>query len=145
MSQLRRLTHARCLDRDIRRLSLAAFGEFVVWIKARHRFGISDAQSDVHRDFGFLNHAGKVPRSAEFVRRLMIALVLELIEQLFPRFRRLAQQIFSLVDRKRRDTHTRERKMVGAIVSAGFRTRIGSDGQSKSPGRILDQISALRK
>ena len=43
---------------------------------------------------------------------------------------RLAQQILAGVDRKSGNADAREREMIGAVIGAGERPRIGRDGES---------------
>src|SRR5579875_178049 len=63
-----------------------------------------------------LLHAGKIPVFLILVGRLMIMLSVIFLENGFSKVRRLADVIGPLGDRKRGNSGSRERKVIGAVV-----------------------------
>src|SRR6185312_6191870 len=99
--------------------------EFVAIIEPWHLLRVGNAASNGHRNFCFLQHAGKIPGLAILVRWLVIVRGVVSLELLFTPFLRMADVVIPFLQADRRDANLRKRKVIRAIKRSLLRARVG--------------------
>src|SRR6266849_139205 len=94
-------------------------------------------RSEHEREPGDDRIAGKIHVRTVLVARLVITVLGKIFCLLLAPLRGVSRVLDAFIDRKRRHAHARQAEMIGTVVMAGLRARIGPDRKAKVPRRRL--------